>query len=128
MARAGNRCEYCRLHQESQVATFPVDHITPVTAGGKTDLENLALACPRCNARKWMHVSAVDPLTGNAEPLFNPRAQSWAEHFRWSGSDLTVLEPTSPSARATAVLLDLNSAQHIAIRRWLMAVGMFPPE
>jgi hypothetical protein len=33
--------------QESQVATFPVDHIIPVASNGKTELENLALACPR---------------------------------------------------------------------------------
>jgi hypothetical protein len=45
--RAGNRREYCRLSQESQVATFPVDHVIPVVSDGKTTLDNLALACPR---------------------------------------------------------------------------------
>jgi hypothetical protein len=127
VARAGDRCEYCRLGQESQVATFPVDHIIPVASGGRTELENLALACPRCNARKWTYVSAADPVTGGLVPLFNPRAQAWADHFRWSDTDPAVLEPTSASARATAALLDLNSPQHLAIRRWLMAIGMFPP-
>ena len=27
--RAGNRCEYCRLSQEGQEATFHIDHISP---------------------------------------------------------------------------------------------------
>ena len=40
--RAVNRCEYCCLAQESQVATFPVDHIIPVSLRGPTELENLA--------------------------------------------------------------------------------------
>lgn len=46
--RAANRCEYCRLSQESQVATFPVDHIVPVSLDGPTEIENLALTCTRC--------------------------------------------------------------------------------
>jgi hypothetical protein len=51
--RAGGMCEYCGLSQVSQVATFPVDHVIPISAGGKTEGDNLALACPRCNAAKW---------------------------------------------------------------------------
>ena len=33
-ARAGDRCEYCRLPTRGQVATFPIDHIAPQSAGG----------------------------------------------------------------------------------------------
>ena len=43
--RAGNRCEYCRLAQTGQEATFHIDHVVPVVGGGKTAVENLALAC-----------------------------------------------------------------------------------
>jgi len=43
--RAGDRCEYCRIAQASQEATFHVDHVVPRVAGGATSLENLALAC-----------------------------------------------------------------------------------
>jgi len=32
--RAAGRCEYCGLSQEGQEATFPADHVIPVTAGG----------------------------------------------------------------------------------------------
>jgi 16S rRNA G1207 methylase RsmC len=34
--RAGNACEYCRLPQSSQEATFHVDHIRPAVAQGAT--------------------------------------------------------------------------------------------
>jgi hypothetical protein len=125
--RAGNRCEYCRLSQESQVATFPVDHVIPVVAEGKTAPENLALSCPRCNANKWTRVEAVDPVSGQLVPLFNPRTEVWLEHFRWSETDPTLVEALSPTGRATVSLLDLNSVHHLTVRRWLMAVGMHPP-
>jgi 5-methylcytosine-specific restriction endonuclease McrA len=71
-ARAGDRCEYCHLPIRGQVATFPVDHITPRTAGGTDDLSNLALACPRCNGHKWAATDGRDPATGQPVRLFNP--------------------------------------------------------
>jgi hypothetical protein len=125
--RAGNRCEYCTLSQESQVATFPVDHIIPVALGGKTELDNLACACPRCNAQKWTHVEAQDVVSGNRVPIFNPRSQAWDDHFRWSQSNPVVLEPLTPTGRATVALLDLNSPQHLRVRQWLAALRLHPP-
>ena len=42
--RARHICEYCRLNQESQEATFHIDHIEPRATGGLTVLDNLSLA------------------------------------------------------------------------------------
>ena len=50
--RADNRCEYCGVFQIGQVATFQIDHIVPVIAGGQAISENLALACVSCSLRK----------------------------------------------------------------------------
>ncbi|MEP0982691.1 HNH endonuclease signature motif containing protein [Leptolyngbya sp. FACHB-17] len=50
--RADNRCEYCRISQVGQAATFHIDHIVPVVAGGETIADNLALACVSCSLRK----------------------------------------------------------------------------
>lgn len=36
--RAANRCEYCGLAQVSQIATFHIDHVIPVAAGGETSV------------------------------------------------------------------------------------------
>lgn len=43
--RANHRCEYC--HAPEVVFNFPfeVEHIIPIAKRGKTDLDNLALAC-----------------------------------------------------------------------------------
>ena len=40
--RAGDRCEYCRMHQALQGGTFHVEHIIPSARGGPSTLENLA--------------------------------------------------------------------------------------
>ena len=51
--RAGDRCEYCRLAQKGQEATFHIDHILPKVAGGRTAAANLApLASPVHCARR----------------------------------------------------------------------------
>ncbi|MBI3831410.1 MAG: HNH endonuclease, partial [Planctomycetes bacterium] len=39
--RARDRCEYCRLPQLYQEATFHVDHVKPYSKGGKTRPANL---------------------------------------------------------------------------------------
>ena len=49
---AKDRCEYCCLSQAGQAATFHIDHIIPVVAGGATTSDNLALACVSCSLRK----------------------------------------------------------------------------
>jgi hypothetical protein len=87
MARAGDRCEYCHLSTRGQVATFPIDHVVPRSSGGLTTLDNLALACPHCNAQKWAHTSATDPVSGASVQVFNPRTQVWTDHFQWSMED-----------------------------------------
>lgn len=62
--RAGNRCEYCRLSQLGQEATFHIDHVIPRAAGGPTVANNLALACVSCSLRKWAKQTAIDPDSG----------------------------------------------------------------
>lgn len=122
--RAADRCEYCLIPQESQVGTFPVDHVLPSFLDGKTELDNLALACPACNASKWTTVEALDRLTGKLVPIYNPRKQAWSDHFSWLQADPAIIEPLSPCGRATVDLLDLNSARRVTIRRWLLRLEL----
>lgn len=63
--RADNRCEYCGISQIGQVATFHIDHIVPVVAGGGTTAENLALACVSCSLRKGTRLEIRDLGTRN---------------------------------------------------------------
>src|SRR2546423_12064771 len=83
--RAAGRCEYCRMQQSLQGATFHVEHIIPQSRGGPTALENLAWCCPSCNLHKSDRAQALDAETNQLVPLFDPRNQRWEEHFSWSG-------------------------------------------
>jgi hypothetical protein len=111
--RAGGRCEYCRLSQEGQEARFHVDHVAPVARGGATVEKNLASACVSCSLRKAARQTASDPQAGMESPLFNPRVDSWAEHFRWDGVHILGLTPTG---RATVDALKMNRLLIVAIR------------
>ena len=48
--RADARCEYCRFPQDASLLAFEVEHIVAEKHGGATVADNLALACPYCNA------------------------------------------------------------------------------
>src|SRR5580700_9388735 len=86
--RAQNRCEYCGLSQNNQEAVFHIDHAIPLSAGGETVLDNLALACVSCSLRKGARQSALDPQTTKRAFIFNPRRDSWRLHFRWNGVEM----------------------------------------
>jgi len=106
------------------VARFPIDHVIPRSSGGRSELGNLALACPHCNASKWAHTDGVDPVSGETVALFNPRTQSWTQHFRWSEQDACLIGGISACGRATVNRLQLNHPDMLAIRRLLAALGM----
>jgi hypothetical protein len=122
--RAQRRCEYCGLSQASQEAVFHIDHATPVSAGGETVLDNLALACVSCSLRKGARQSGPDPQTAKHVSLFNPRRDSWSLHFRWNGVEIVGISPTG---RATVAALALNRTIILAIRAEDALRGKHPP-
>jgi HNH endonuclease len=111
--RAGNHCEYCML--PAGVAFFPheVDHVVAEKHGGATDIDNLALACWRCNRHKGSDLTSFDPQTRRLSPLFNPRTQVWAEHFAYEKERVVGL---TPEGRTTVNLLRLNSEERLVER------------
>jgi hypothetical protein len=122
--RAAGRCEYCQLSQEGQEATFHIDHVVPVTAGGLTVAENLALACVSCSLRKAARQTAPDLHSGEEVALYNPRHDNWHEHFQWEGVSLVGL---TPHGRATIAALAMNRVLILAIREEEAARGRHPP-
>lgn len=123
--RAAHRCEYCRMHQCLQGATFHLEHVIPKSRGGLTELPNLAWACPGCNLRKSDRVETTDPDTGTSVPLFHPRLNNWHEHFSWDDYQVAGL---TPIGRATIAALQLNDERRIRIRQAEQMFGLFPPE
>jgi hypothetical protein len=112
--RAGDRCEYCGLHQDqSPLASLQLEHIRPRKHNGTDDLDNLALACIDCNLHKGTNVAGYDPQTGALTELFNPRRQVWSEHFEWRGLEISGLTAVG---RTTVAVLELNGEDRLELR------------
>jgi hypothetical protein len=125
--RAGDRCGYCLSRQEYVWGVLEVEHIKPLAAGGTNIEDNLWLACRLCNLHKGSRTEAADPETGQLLPLFNPRTESWKDHFTWS-QDGTEIIGLTPIGRATVEALQLNEALRVSIRRQWVEVGWHPPK
>ena len=121
--RASERCEYCRFPEAFAELPFQIDHVVARQHGGTPAAENLALACCFCNRYKGPNLSGVDPMTNNVIRLFNPREQRWENHFRWDGP---LLMGNTATGRATVRTLNLNRADALAVRRAIMAEGVYP--
>jgi HNH endonuclease len=124
--RAKGYCEYCQLPVAFSPASFNFEHIIPLIKLGLTILLNLAYSCGGCNAHKKDKTEALDPLTRQLMPLFNPRTDIWADHFQWSDDDLQIIG-TTPTGRATVQLLKVNREGNINLRRLLKMAELHPP-
>ena len=69
--RAGNRCEYCRIHQQHYIITFHIEHIVAQQHHGGSDEANLVLACHFCNRHKRPNLAGMDPTTGELKYVQN---------------------------------------------------------
>ena len=124
---ARNRCGYCLSSQQYVMGRLEVEHIVPSAQGGSDDESNLWLSCGLSNRYKGSQVVGTDPLDGLSATLFNPRTQSWGEHFRWN-PDATQILGLTATGRATVQALRLNNEIAIEVRRnWVLA-GWHPPE
>jgi hypothetical protein len=130
--RACFLCEYCHSPEKLSANRFTLDHLTPQSLGGSDDMENLALACRRCNERRSNFIKAIDPITQTTVSLFNPRQQQWNDHFTWNHNG-TVIEGISAIGRATCIRLDLNDERYPeedsiqATRQFWLRLGIHPP-
>ena len=116
--RAGNRCEYCQLHQDhSPLATLQIEHINPRKHGGSDDIENLALACIDCNLSKSSNIAGRDPQSSGIIALFDPRRDVWADHFQF---DRAFIVGKTPIGRVTIAVLNMNSDYQVELRATLL--------
>ena len=130
--RARYLCEYCHSPEYLSPDRFTIDHIIPQSLGGSDELDNLALACHRCNGRRYNFTVGIDPNTQEHFPLFNSRQQQWSDHFIWT-KDGTKILGTTPINRATCVRLDFNDERRDepsiqTARRFWVKAGWHPPQ
>ncbi|HID51005.1 MAG TPA: HNH endonuclease [Anaerolineae bacterium] len=123
--RARFYCEYCQNQELVTGGVFHVEHIFPEKLGGKTESNNLAWSCVRCNLNKGTRTRFRDPVSERIVPLFNPRKQSWSRHFRWNSDGTRILGRTR-SGRATVIALNMNHPAIVLSRAIWVKMGIHP--
>ena len=108
--------EYCLIHEDDAGFPHQIDRIVSRKHGGSSDFENLAYACVPCNRYKGSDVASINPKTGEAVRLFDPRRDRWRDHFRLDGDFIQALTDVGI---VTVRLLRLNTAERVAERRLL---------
>ena len=91
--RDNSTCQYCGDHVEAKHATL--DHVLPVSKGGKTTWENTCTACGPCNSGKADKTKGWKPKTKPYKPEYydlvnkrkklgfdNVRFKEWLEYIR----------------------------------------------
>lgn len=68
------KCAYCGIEVNEYTAT--IDHILPVRAGGTSEIENLAIACRKCNMLK-----ADKILSSLSNPVAESAAKLWIHAY-----------------------------------------------
>jgi hypothetical protein len=124
---AGNLCGYCLSPQRLVMSKLEIEHIIPVALGGNDDEMNLWLSSGLCNRYKGSQVDWKDPASRERVALFNPRVDTWSDHFEWS-RDGALVFGLSPSGRATVEALKLNNEIAVEVRRNWIVAGWHPPK
>ena len=124
---ARNRCGYCLSPQHLVMARLEIEHIKPRSKGGSDEESNLWLACPICNRHKANKTTAIDPEAGETVSLFNPRTQSWHEHFLWSQDSLRIIGQTAIGRATVAALRLSDDPDAVEVRSYWVLAGWHPP-
>ena len=122
-SRAGFLCEYCLIHEDETFFGCEVDHVISRKHGGLT-AENLAYACLICNRPKGTDLGSILESGGPLTRFFDPRRDSWNDHFRYDGA--TILSLTE-IGEVTARIFGFNDTERVLERATLIAVGRYPP-
>ena len=127
LEEADYRCGYCLSTEVLSGIPLTVDHILPIASGGSDEIDNLWMACRPCNEIKGVQTESKDVESGETVPLFNPRFQSWREHFEWDETGTIIIGKTS-IGRATLSALGLNRDLLVKARSRWVAAGWHPPD
>lgn len=108
------------------MVTFEFEHIVPLSLGGRTEFENLCLACPTCNRHKADRVAVRLGLEGLEIPFFHPHRDRWEEHFSWN-DDATILIGLTVTGKVTIETFRMNRQQMLRVRRIWTSMNEHPP-
>lgn len=101
---------------------FQIEHIIALKHHGLTVSENLAYACPICNANKGTDIGTVLKGSDVLVPLFNPRKHRWHDHFELVSGEIL---STTDIGSATVKILEFNTIERILERIELMKADVY---
>ncbi len=119
---ADNCCEYCCVPRAVAFASYHIDHIISEKQGGETVFSNLALACRLCNLSKGSSIAAWHEYREALIRLYNPRKDSWHNHFQFRPSGLIV--PRTEIGQGTIKVLNLNDVNRVQARGVFIDTGI----
>jgi hypothetical protein len=109
------------VHEDDAGFPHQIDPIISRKHGGSSGIGNLAYACILCNRYKGSDIASID-RRGRPVQLFNPRRNSWDEHFKLDGA---IIQPLTPVGEVTARMLRLNRTERVIERRLFQALGSY---
>ena len=78
-------------------------------------------------ATRATRLRPLTPLTGATVALFNPRTQSWWDHFTWADDGIRIVG-TTPIGRASVAALHLSDdPDALTVRSYWVLAGWHPP-
>ena len=119
--RARRRCEYCLVHEDNAGFPHQIDHIISRKHGGSSGIGNLATLASSAIVTKVQISRRID-RSGRPIRLFDPRRDSWDEHFKLDGP---IIQPLTPIGEVTARMLRLNAAERVIERRLFQPLGSY---
>jgi hypothetical protein len=120
--RANFLCEYYLIHADDTYWGCQIDHIISEKHSGETVADNLSHACSFCNRNKGSDIGSIT-LDGQFVRFFNPRIDSWSEHFCLDG--ITII-PLTDIGEVTARILGFNQLDRLIERQELQGLGRYP--
>ena len=82
--RDNGRCQYCgRPHRHDELT---IDHIVPISRGGRNSWDNVVTACKKCNNRKGSHLPGEIQMWPINRPLV-PTSATFLHLIRHMGHD-----------------------------------------
>ena len=120
--RANSCCEYCLLDSKYSFFSFHIEHIISFKHGGQTEPDNLALACSICNFHKGSDIATRLLPQPELIRFFNPRTDTWADHFKLEESGLIIAKTSI--GEATIKIFKFNHPDSLIERKELLQKGL----
>ena len=87
MVRDDHKCVYCGTEKE-----LTIDHVIPISQGGKTSFENCVAACKTCNSKKGSRTPSEAKMYLRVQPYAPTISEFFRKKMKQLGLDIYLKE------------------------------------